>query len=801
MKIYYTPYDKQNLVHNSKAKNRIVCYARRAGKALDLNTPIPIPTEDLYTTMGELKVGDKVFDEKGKICTVTFVTETMYDHNCYKVTFCDGSEIIADEEHRWLVSSHYIRQEKSRFKNKNKQIKDVVKTTKELKEKLCYDKRGNKNWQIQMAKAVKMPEQELLIPPYIMGLWLGDGSSICNSITCDNEDYDDYVEFFIKDGENVGKKRKDSHDNNTHNFTFGMIKNYQHGKKRKYTIKDDFRAMNLIRNKHIPKEYLFNSIENRKLLLQGLLDSDGSICVNKKNSICLEFIQKSEEISKGMKYLLSSLGIKFTVTNKKTSCNGKYCGIAYRFNIKMPEFCPFRLKRKAKIYNDYVKSGKKRRKNTLIIKNIEKVDSVPVRCITVDSPNHLYLCGERFIPTHNTMLACAEVIRRMQTSKRPLKIGWITPSHQICERGFDTMKAMCRELIDAKVMKVKNSIPFKLTFNDHTLFYLSTQKADLMLGFGFDFIVLDEAAIIENEDYEKVVRPFLLDTDGDMLAISTPRGKNNFFYKLFKLGEEPNKLYESFHATGYDNPYVSDESIDAEKATMPSALFRQEYLAEFIDAERTVFEDVSNCFCDLECKCESKKVMGADLARKADDTCLISLCPKCGIITNMQIYEHVPWPEQESKIKAFYKKNDCCLLYIDGTGLGDVVQQYLQQTDLKIEPVIFSAGNKFKMYNDMISAVENSKIKFNNEKYPDIEKQLLSLEREVKKTTVSYNAASGGKDDVCDALCLALKGFIGRTELIYFECGESDQVLSDEELWHDLDDDEWGEVDDFEEYY
>ena len=74
---------------------------RKNGKALSINTKIPTPNG--YTTMGDLKVGDEVFDKDGNITRVTFATPIMYNHKCYEVTFSDGEKIIADEEHNWLV--------------------------------------------------------------------------------------------------------------------------------------------------------------------------------------------------------------------------------------------------------------------------------------------------------------------------------------------------------------------------------------------------------------------------------------------------------------------------------------------------------------------------------------------------------------------------------------------------------------------------------------------------------------------------------------------------------------------------
>ncbi|WP_137802620.1 replicative DNA helicase [Kocuria sp. 2SI] len=90
------------LTHGLQGGQMIVIAARPAmGKALALDTPIPTPTG--WTTMGEVSVGDQVLAADGAPTTVTAATDVMLDRPCYRVSFDDGSEIIADEEHQWLT--------------------------------------------------------------------------------------------------------------------------------------------------------------------------------------------------------------------------------------------------------------------------------------------------------------------------------------------------------------------------------------------------------------------------------------------------------------------------------------------------------------------------------------------------------------------------------------------------------------------------------------------------------------------------------------------------------------------------
>src|ERR687884_829539 len=100
--------DLDKLLGGFQRTDLIILAARTSvGKALALDTPMPTPRG--WTTMGELQVGDQVFDEQGRPCTVTFATPVQYERECYEVVFSDGERIIADADHRWSVLTRSAR--------------------------------------------------------------------------------------------------------------------------------------------------------------------------------------------------------------------------------------------------------------------------------------------------------------------------------------------------------------------------------------------------------------------------------------------------------------------------------------------------------------------------------------------------------------------------------------------------------------------------------------------------------------------------------------------------------------------
>ena len=159
--------------------------------------------------------------------------------------------------------------------------------------------------------------------------------------------------------------------------------------------------------KFIPDLYKYNSVNSRIALLQGLMDTDGTVSSQHtykgKKSNCAQFSTSSEKLKDDIEFLVNSLGGYITTyTLIPKYFNKKYKEIRfgkkhYTITIHLPDnSILFRLPRKKELVS--VRKNKPRRK----IKSIEYVGKLPGKCITVDSPNHLYL-ADKCIVTHNTL--------------------------------------------------------------------------------------------------------------------------------------------------------------------------------------------------------------------------------------------------------------------------------------------------------------------------------------------------------------------------------------------------------------
>jgi hypothetical protein len=342
-------------------------------KCLSLDTPLPTPTG--WTTMKEVQPGDKLLDDLGCPCTVTGVSGIWRNHECYAITFDDGSSITADADHLWLVHRHL----KKSWGNGAEKLR---KTSKLL------DASTSAGHVIRIAKPLSLPEIDVPIHPYTLGVWLGDGYSGSAAYCASHKDIHEMESLLRQCGESLLPARDTG---SVHTQTI----RYLSGK---------LKASGLINNKHIPGQYLRASFSQRLALLQGLMDTDGSASSNGDRQCC--FATSNKALAESFSELLRTLGFKAKYLSRTRTFiyKGvrKTSKIAHQFWFTVaPEYPVFRLSRKLKVTQN--NRGKQRRPWHRIV-SVKKIEPVPVRCVMVDSPSSLYLAGHGMIPTHNTSL-------------------------------------------------------------------------------------------------------------------------------------------------------------------------------------------------------------------------------------------------------------------------------------------------------------------------------------------------------------------------------------------------------------
>lgn len=372
--------------------------ARKNFKALSLDTPIPTPNG--WRTMGEITVGDYIFSPNGKPTRVTGESE-IFNKPMYMVEFEDGEKIKASSDHIWTIKtktsvSTYNR--KSKHIGQGKKYRDsgwYDTTTKEMANDFRYLRKDGKGYEykyrVPMNKAVEYPKKELEIDPYLLGVWLGNGTKSNTEITVNGSDVEELTKNLSSCGYDICFRKN---KNRAPQIKIDKIKTIC-----KKANGDNFlgklRKLNLLNNKHIPRKYLEASVDQRMELLKGLMDTDGTCSERGQCS----FIQKSKILSEQVLELINSLGFKATMIKRKAILNGEEKGDVYfiSFFTDINNPC-FKLERKKSRLKKQLHS----RMEAKSIVNIKPIEAEPSKCIMVDDPSHLYLAGKHFTATHNT---------------------------------------------------------------------------------------------------------------------------------------------------------------------------------------------------------------------------------------------------------------------------------------------------------------------------------------------------------------------------------------------------------------
>ncbi|MDQ3896581.1 MAG: replicative DNA helicase, partial [Actinomycetota bacterium] len=379
------------------------------GKALALDTPIPTPTG--WTTMGDLGVGDAVFDGAGRPRRVTFATPVMLGHPCYEVLFDDGSTIVADADHQWSVFG-------SCGEVPPQPAPRVVTTREMVDEGAHAAAHARPTWYVPLARALELPDEDLAVDPYVLGRSLGGSAT----------------------GDGGGLRTRT--------------------------------------RTHMPAPCLRASAEQRLGLLQGLVDTHGQGDADDVVDLCVRDLA----LARQARELACSLGHKpGPIAERSLRLADGRTATAWGFR--------------------WTPSGRDPR----AIVSIRPVRSVPVRCITVDSPDHLYLAGESMVPTHNTSFALGIAAHAALEARTPVLIFSLEMSHReltqrlLCsEARVDATRMRNGKLLESDWPKISHAVgrlgeaPLFIDDNPHlTVMEIRAKARRLKSREGLGLIVID----------------------------------------------------------------------------------------------------------------------------------------------------------------------------------------------------------------------------------------------------------------------------------------------------------------------
>lgn len=334
----------------------------------ELHDSTPIETRRGWVTVGDVRVGDELVGADGHWTRVTAVYPQPVGP-MYRVTFGDGSSIVAGGPHRWATRGKHCKGWKVRT-TEEMYGRERIASTSKLHGKSHSGTRSR--WEIPVMAGLVREPVGLLIDPYLLGCWLGDGTSAAASITSADPEI-----FQAFDG-HYRRGRTDAPSGRARTVSYLVL-----GR--------ELRALGVLGNKHVPARYLRGSREQRLALLQGLCDTDGTVA---KNGSQQTYTTTLETLRDAFRQLVFSLGGHCTCYSRPAAGKTAHT-IAFRLPAPLEAF---RLERKRKL----LRAASGRNSPRKRIARIERVEDAAGTCFTVDAPDHLFCAGREYIVSHNT---------------------------------------------------------------------------------------------------------------------------------------------------------------------------------------------------------------------------------------------------------------------------------------------------------------------------------------------------------------------------------------------------------------
>lgn len=372
--------------------------------------------------------------------------------------------------------------------------------------------------------------------------------------------------------------------------------------------------------------------------------------------------------------------------------------------------------------------------------------------------------GRRF---GKTLCLAAELMERGKLQAGDY--GWVAPTYNVADRGIEAF----RDIADAFIT-ISGKAPTRVEFSGLNgpvrIWFLSADNPDNIRGFGFLGLVIDEAAMIPVDVWHYVLRPTIAQTLGWAVFVSTPKG-HNWFYDLYARGLDPNeKDYASFTFPSRASPYFPEKEWEEAQRTLPEDVFRQEYLAEFLEDSAGVFRGVDACRYDegawiggAAVAVPGDVVIGCDVAKYTDFTVLVAMDAETGRCFAIERFNQLDWVVQKRRIMDFARKYRGRVI-LDATGVGDPIYDDLRMCGLDVEGFKLTNTSKTSLIQRLSVAVEQCRVSWpggksgngKGEHWDVLTAEMKRYEYTITPVgAISYSAPSGYHDDCVIALALA----------------------------------------------
>jgi len=329
---------------------------------------------------------------------------------------------------------------------------------------------------------------------------------------------------------------------------------------------------------------------------------------------------------------------------------------------------------------------------------------------------------------------------------------WVAPSYPVAMVGWRMIKKLSAKIPGVRIRQGDYTVEYP---GGGEVRVRSADNPDSLRGEGLDLVVLDECAFMREETWTEVLRPALADRLGRAVFISTPKGRS-WFWRLFQNGVSGMEGWQSWQLPTNSNPYIDAKEIQDAKEQLPEIIYRQEFMAEFVDDQGGVFRRVQEAAVLTPQEPQSGKqyVAGVDVASSVDYTVVTVLDAESKEMVYMDRFNRVDYPVLIDRLESVYHRYNLTSMIVESNSIGRPVIDELVSRGLAIIPFTTTSATKQTVIQGLQAAFENGIIQIIND--PVLVSELLSFES--KRNTsggFSYSAPDGMHDDTVMSLAFA----------------------------------------------
>lgn len=368
-------------------------------------------------------------------------------------------------------------------------------------------------------------------------------------------------------------------------------------------------------------------------------------------------------------------------------------------------------------------------------------------------------CGRRF---GKTLLG----IELASIANKGYPVAWFSPTYKMLAEVWRDTKRMLQSAITTV-----NVQQHRLELGGGSIDMWSLDSPDSSRGRKYKRVVVDEAAMVPNfqEAWQAAIRPTLTDYQGDAYWLSTPRGMN-FFKQGFDYGQDPlMEDWASWRFPTVANPYILESEVELARVELPESVFKQEYLAEFLQSEGAVFRNIEPNLKALKSTPDQHKghrvVQGVDWAQKEDFTVISTFCATCKAELELDRFNKIEWAFQRGRLRVQYDRWGVTYSLAEENSIGSPNIEALQREGMIIAPFTTTSVSKAPLIQSLALCFERNEAKWLN--IPVATAELIAYESKVSTVTgrPTYGAPEGMHDDTVMARALAWQAVTGFREL------------------------------------